>query len=309
MLPADVENANELVVQQLRSFCLVYEHRSYAAAAQKTGRSAPTLWEQVRSVEKRYGVVLFRRKGRRIEPTASAEVLYISLLPLLAGIDSTFEQIREFNTLGADTVTIVTGVRMMCEELGDPLAKFHKAMPKVRLRIVHGDDDTAVRMISEGTADLALTLERGAEQRDTPVSSERAYAIDYLAIFPMGHPLKKRKSLELAELIKYPIIVGHRGTSGRVLFEQALHRLDLLGKLQIAAETDNSAFTISCVRAGLGVGIVAGQAIESPLTYQLEKRSLSHSLGQAYVVFRRKKGRQATKVIRALMDLIRECGG
>lgn len=174
---------------------------------------------------------------------------------------------------------------------------------------LHGDDDTAVRMISEGTADLALTLERGVEQRDTPVSCEQAYANGYLAIFPTGHPLKKRKLLELNELIKFSIVVGHRGTSGRGLFEQALHRLDLLGNLQFAAETDNSTFTISCVHAGLGVGIVARQAIEGPFTYQLEKRSLSHSLGQAYVVFRRKKGRQATKVIRVLMDLIRESSG
>ncbi|WDI41752.1 LysR family transcriptional regulator [Bremerella sp. P1] len=306
MIPSDVDKANELVVQQLRSFCLVYENHSYAAAARKTGRSVPTLWEQVRSVEKRYEVILFRRKGRKIEPTASAEVLYTSLRPLLAGIDSTFERIREFNTLGADTVTLVTGVRMMCEELGAPLAKFHEELPQVRLRLVHGDDDTAVRMISEGTADLALTLERGPEQKDSLVTSERAYTIDYLAVFPEDHPLNRKKRLGLNDLIRYPIIIGHRATSGRALFEQTLHREGLTSKLNIAAETDNSAFTISCVRAGMGVGIVAGQAVESPLTSRLAKRSLSHCLGQAYIAFRRKKGRQPTKVVRTIMDLIRE---
>jgi len=306
MLPSDVERANELVIQQLRTFCLVYENRSYAAAARKSGRSVPTMWEQVRSVEKRYDAILFRRKGRRIEATASAEVLYTSLCPLLAGIDSTFERLREFNTLGADAVTLVTGVRMMCEELGEPLAKFHQELPHVRLRLVHGDDNTAVSMISDGTADLALTLERGREPSDSIVATERAYAIDYMAVFPEDHPLNRKKKLGLEELIRYPIIIGHRATSGRVLFEQAVHRVGLTGQLNIAAETDNSAFTISCVRAGLGVGIVAGQAAESPLTSGLAKRSLSPYLGQAHIAFRRKKGRQPTKVIRLLMDLISE---
>lgn len=306
MIPSDSHKANELVVQQLRSFCLVFEQRSYSAAAREIERSVPTLWEQVRAVERRYGVVLFQRHGRRIEPTQAAELLYASLGPLLAGLDSTFEQMRELQSMGPATVTLIAGVRMLCEELGEPLRRFHEQYPQVSLHLLHGDDETAVRMVADGTADLALTLERGPDPSVCPVSSERAYAIDYLAIFLPEHPLKRIRSLRLRHLVQHPLVMGHHGTSVRALFEQALHREDLLSDLKITAETDNSAFTIACVRAGLGVGIAAGRTPASSLTYNLETRSLSHLLGRAHIAFRRKKGRQPTKVVHALMNFISE---
>ncbi|MEJ7639978.1 MAG: LysR family transcriptional regulator [Singulisphaera sp.] len=91
MSSGDSLKANELAVQQLRSFCIVFERQSYAAASKEIGLSVPTIWEQVQSLERKYATVLFDREGR-IVPTASAELLYESLRPLLAGLDSTFER-------------------------------------------------------------------------------------------------------------------------------------------------------------------------------------------------------------------------
>jgi DNA-binding transcriptional LysR family regulator len=199
---SDFDRANELVVQQLRSFCLVFEHQSYSAAAREIGRSVPTLWEQVQAVEKRYGVLFFYRDGRRIVPTQAAEMLYNSLAPLLAGLDSTFEQVRELQKNGSSTVTLIGGVRMLCEELVEPLRRFHEQFPRIVLRLLHGDDNTAVKMVADGSADLALTLERGPEPVDVPVTCERAYTIDYLAIFLSEHPLKKSRNLQLRQLRK-----------------------------------------------------------------------------------------------------------
>ena len=92
-----VENgpSDALGVQQLRAFCRVFERQSYAAAARELGLSVPTVWEQVRAVERRYGLELLERRGRRIVGGPAAETLYRALRPLLAGLDSTFELMRE----------------------------------------------------------------------------------------------------------------------------------------------------------------------------------------------------------------------
>jgi DNA-binding transcriptional LysR family regulator len=111
--------------------------------------------------------------------------------------------------------------------------------------------------------------------------------------------------LRLADLIAHPLIVGHSETYGRHLLDQALHRDGLDGRLLVAAETDNSAFTCALVRAGGGIGVIAGRA-DGMLTHGLAVRSLQRSLGQIWIVFARQAGRQPTAAVRTLMELIRE---
>jgi DNA-binding transcriptional LysR family regulator len=305
MIDADVQKADELTVQQLRSFCTVFERQSYSAAARQIGMSVPTIWEQVRSLERRYAQTLFERQGRKIYPTPTAQSLYQLLRTLLAGIDSTFELVREQAGAHPPQLTLVTGVRMMLEELGKPLAKFHTLHPGVRLRLMHGNDLTAEQLILEGDADLVLTLEPGPGRLSQAISQERAYQIECLAVFPKGHPLANKRSLRVADLVSHPLVVGQPETHIRHLLDQALHREGLRERLQLAAETDNSAATIACVRAGMGLGIVAGR-MEGLLSRDLVTRSLRRQLGHAWIVFLWKRGRQLATTVQTLMNLIRE---
>src|SRR5262245_15391823 len=128
---AVTKSADQLAVQQLRSFCVVFEKQSYAAAAEELKLAVPTIWEQVRTLEKRYDKQLFVRRGRRIEPTPAAGVLYQSLRTLLSGLDSTFDLLNEEGGHNPRTVTLVTGARMMLEDLGRPLKIFRDQFPRV----------------------------------------------------------------------------------------------------------------------------------------------------------------------------------
>jgi DNA-binding transcriptional LysR family regulator len=300
--------ANDLTVQQLRWFCQVYEVRSFAGVARTFGYSSPTIWEQVKRLEHNYGEVLFERVGRIIRPTPAAKILYDSLTPLLATLDSTFEQVRELRGPSRTTLTIVAGMRMMLEELGPCLCKFREEHEDINLRLLHGDGKTAHKMVSDDAADLGLTLEPGPELSMGTVVCQRAYELSYLAVLPSKHPLARKSKVHLKDIVRYPLIVGHRATHSRVALDQALHRKDLLDQEQIAIETDNSAFTVACVRAGAGIGIIAGQP-SGPLTYGLQTKSLASELGQAYVVFLTKKGRHFTENMRSLMKTICELAG
>jgi DNA-binding transcriptional LysR family regulator len=202
-------------------------------------------------------------------------------------------------------VTLVTGARMMLEDLGRPLKIFRDQFPKVCLRLLHDHDKAAEELILSGEADLALTLESGPGLIGRAVYSERAYRIDYLAVFPKRHPLARKKSLSLADLAAQPLIVGHAKTYGRQLLEQALHHDELLEKIQIVAETDTSAFTIACVRAGMGIGVVAGRP-SGILSRDLVTRSLAAHLGQAWIAFLWKRGKHLTPTVQTLVRLIRQ---
>lgn len=304
MMPTARWRADALAIRQLRAFCLVYRRQSYASAARDLGLSVPTVWEQVRMVEQQYGEPLLERQGRRIRPTPMADLLHGVLQPLLSGFDSTFDLVQEQAGEAPRTLTLVTGVRMMLEDLGPALRSFQTLHPQVVLQIAHGDDREAERRVAEESADLGLLLEPRAGKVGASLTVEPAYEIEYLVVMAPRDPLGRRRNLRLVDLASRPLIVGHSGTHGRQMLEEALHREGLGGRMNVAVETDNSAFIMACVRAGMGVGIVAGQE-HGFLARGLQVRSLRRTLGRARIVFLRKKGRQPTRVVRDLLGCIR----
>src|SRR5712664_2701845 len=70
--------------RQLAAFCAVVERRSFSQAAEQLGVTQPAVSLQIRSLEKRIGLQLVDRSGRRVEPTETGRRLYRSAQRLLA---------------------------------------------------------------------------------------------------------------------------------------------------------------------------------------------------------------------------------
>lgn len=292
--------ATDLSVQQLHTFRHVYELSGYAAAARVCDLSVPTVWQQIHGLEKVYGVRLFEKVGRQIRPTEAARRLYHCVDEMLVNLDSTFELIRG-DTDASDPITLVTGVRMMMEDLSSPLGDFRRRFPN-RLTIRHGNNRQAEQLIISGDADVALTLEASPGQESPLIHYEAAYYVDFLAVAPKRHPFLLAKTSSLREISKHALIVTTPGTHGRDALEQAFHREKLC--VNIAVETDNSGFTIACVQAGMGLGILAGRP-DGRLCQDLSIRSLRKQLGRRQIVFMWRKGRKLTAPLTGLVNEIR----
>src|SRR5688572_6367110 len=70
--------------RQLAAFCAVVERKSFSQAAERLGVTQPAVSLQVRSLEKRLGLQLLDRSGRRVEPTEAGLRLYRGAQRLLA---------------------------------------------------------------------------------------------------------------------------------------------------------------------------------------------------------------------------------
>ena len=291
----------DLQVQQLYTFRHVYELGGYAAAAAQSDFSVPTVWQHIRAVEKAYHVKLFEKAGRRVQPTAAAHRLYDAVDEILVSLESTFE-LLEGNSSDRETIRIVSGNRMMLEDLADPLRTFQKKYPN-RLMIRHGNNKRAEELLVADEADMALSLEAGPEKASSKIHYEPAYFVDFLAVSPKRHPYAETASGSLRELVKHPLIVTAPGTHGRDALDQALHRERLTAN--IVVDTDNSGFTIACVQAGMGLGILAGR-LEGQLCRKLATRSLRKQLGRRQIVFMWRKGRRLTEPMIQLFEMVRE---
>lgn len=293
-------NACDLSVQQLYTFCHVYEEGGYAAAARRTGQSVPTVWQHIQALEKLYEVRLFAKIGRQVQATTAATELYESVSELLVGLESSFELIRHQQDKQQGTITVVAGVRMMLEDLPGPLRQFRKQFSE-RLVIRHGNNQQAEGMILSGEADLGLALAPDYKDSVKQLEYREAYQVEFLAISPRRHPFAKSTRASLEELAKHDLVVTVPGTHGREALDRAFHQKGL--SPTIAAETDSSGFTIACVQAGVGVGVLAGRQ-DGALCKNLTVRSLQSELGNRQIVFMWRKGRKLTASLLGLIESI-----
>ncbi len=243
---------------------------------------------------------MFTKVGRQVQPTAAAAELFQSVSTLLAGLESSFDLVSQLQT-GVNVLTVVAGMRMMYEDLVEPLRSFQDSYSG-RLVLQHGTNRQAEEAVLSGEADIGLALQPDYKDESPQVIYEPAYRVDFLAIAHRQHPFARAKSDSLEEIVKHDLVVTAPGSHGREALERALHKNSL--KANIVVETDNSGFTIACVQAQMGLGVLAGRE-SGLLCRNLHVRSLRKELGGRQIVFMVRKGRQLPSRLKMLMDCIR----
>lgn len=291
-------------VQQLHSFRCVFEEDGYASAARVLDVSVPTVWQHIQALERSYGVPLFKKTGRRVKATDAARRLYSVVDEVLESLDSTFDLVTG-NVDDSRPITIVAGMRMMMEDLAEPLKSFRRKFNN-RLLIRHGNNTRAEELLVAGEADLALSLEAGLGKQSSAIEYHPAYFVDFLAVGKKSHPFFAAKSRTLRELVKHDLVVTAPGTHGRDALNQALFKERLTA--DIAVETDNSGFTIACVNAGMGLGILAGRA-DGVLTRSLATHSMRKQLGRRQIVIMWRKGRRLHRPLSQFVEEIQSANG
>lgn len=296
----------DLSLTQLRTFSEVCRLGGYAAAARTLLLSGPAVWEQVQGLERHYGVRLLERHGTGVRPTAHGRRLLELVYPHLAGLDSTREVLRQEDGAVPRSLSLVSNLRVLVEEVSRAVKGFHDLYPGVGLQLRFTGIDEIEPRVLRNEADVTLTLEPGPDRRPSPaVVYEPAGEVGFLLVAPRRHPLLTRRALQLSQIVRYPLILGEPGGYSRNRMQEALHRHDLGGRATVVLETSSDEYTLSCVRAGLGVGVTVGTG-HGHLYQGLGVRSLRRWLGTARVGFLWNRGTHIPLVQRVLADAIRD---
>src|SRR5205823_13834362 len=135
--------------RQLAAFCVVVERRSFSQAAEQLGVTQPAVSLQIRSLEKRLGVQLLDRSGRRVEPTEAGRRLYRGAQRLLAQEEQLLAE------LGDDAEGEVTGRLEIGASTGPGgtvlprlLAEFQQRNPDVRVALSVSDTQHVIEQVA-----------------------------------------------------------------------------------------------------------------------------------------------------------------
>jgi DNA-binding transcriptional LysR family regulator len=296
----------EIQLPQLRSFCLAATELNFTTAARSLGLTAPTVWQQVRALERRLQTTLLRRQGRNVELTPEGRVLLDLVHPHVSGLDSLealfFAQKAQLGRpLTAASIPYLTSSYLL-----EPIRAYRAGRPDVPLKMhvcIWFKD--VLRMVERGQADLGVVFYDRDEPRSMNLTYDRLFDLRFVLLMPAGHPLTARKRVHPRELVSHPLIVPPEGSFAHKTLGQLLQRYDLAEKVSIVMETPLLDIIKKYVAGGIGVAPVhigAHEANEAGLV----ARPLGQVRESVSVGLVRRKGAHLSDAVRTFAEMLQQ---
>ncbi|MGQ9368511.1 LysR family transcriptional regulator [Azospirillum sp. A39] len=171
----------DLNLDHLRAFAWVVEAGSFSAAADRLNLTQPAVSLQVRQLERRLGVRLVERIGRRAQPTAAGADLLHHVRRIDEAVAGAVAAMDAHRSGVAGRVRLATGATACTYLLPPILGALRRAMPTLDVVVSTGNTPDVLRSVEENSADAALvTLPApGRMFQVTPV-----YQDELVAVFP-----------------------------------------------------------------------------------------------------------------------------
>ena len=291
--------------RQLVAFCTVVERRSFSQAAERLGVTQPAVSLQVQALEKRLGIQLLDRSGRRVEPTEAGMRLYRGAQRLLALEEQIVAEVAEEATdalVGSFEIGASTGPGGIV--LAHLLCEFQALHPELHVVLWVFDTQTIVERVAARELELGIV---GAARRHRGVVFEPFFRDEVVLACPPGHRFAG-KTIALDDLRGAGLIVMQEGAGVRQLIEDELQRVGRrLRDLDVRLELGLQESVTTAVRAGFGVTFISRSSIESDLAAGTLAEAKVEGLELKREIFLvRAGGRAETRSARAFVGFAHE---
>ncbi len=249
--------------RQLAAFCAVVERRSFSQAAEQLGVTQPAVSLQIRSLEKRLGVQLLDRSGRRVEPTEAGQRLYRSAQRLLSLEEQLLAELGdEADGELAGRLEIGASTGPGGTVLPVVLCEFQRRHPGVHVALSVSDTQRVVEQVARRELELGVV---GAQRRHRGVVFEPFFRDEVVLAVPRGHRFANR-SVSLAEVQGEPLVLMQEGAGVRQVIDDELRAAGVrLRDLDVPLELGLQESARSAVVGGFGVTFISRSAIEADL--------------------------------------------
>lgn len=234
---------------QLRSFHAVAVNGSFSRAAQALNLTQPTLSAQVRELEQRFGVTLFKRRRQGVELTELGNAVFerTQRLSVTEGeIEQLLTAARGLSggelSLGADAPYHIMPM----------LSAFSRRYPAVKLSLSFGNSEQLLKSLHERKFEIVLlpNVVSSGQINAIPLKPDRL-----VAFVTRGHSWDNRRSIQLKELEQQTVVLREPGSTTRAIFEKAV--VDRGVRIKNILEIGSREGVREAVAHGLGVGIVS----------------------------------------------------
>ena len=243
------------ILDDLATFAVVAEERSFTRAAGRLGVSQSALSQSIRALETRIGVQLLARTTRSVSPTGAGTALLEELTPALERIQGTLAHVRHQRERPAGRIRLAVARSAALIVLLPKLAQFNRKYPDIVLEVT----------ISNSPIDLvAGEFDAGIQigefiQRD--MIAVRVTQDLRLAVVGSPEYLKTHGTPRTPYDLKDHACIGFRFSSGMYRWEFEKGRRQVTVNPQGPVSFDDSELVIDAALSGIGLGVALEEAV------------------------------------------------
>jgi DNA-binding transcriptional LysR family regulator len=226
---------------------------SVGAAARLRHRTSSAVSQQLRRLERHFGVKLVERAGRGVRLTAAAEAALPAIVRLAADADSVFGQLAALAGRPVTTLRVAVSDYLGKALVAPVLRGLLERRAPLRFEVITAHSRDAARLVARGGADLALVsgsdLARG-------VAEERLFSQPFVWVGPR----RGRGGPDLVERLRHePVVRLAAESQGRRLLDDYLEGEGLHPPSTI--DVPSVSLMLAYVSGGLGIGLAPALAL------------------------------------------------
>jgi DNA-binding transcriptional LysR family regulator len=244
-------------VRHARTFVTVAELGTVSKAALRLRIAQPALSRQIIDLEHELGLRLFDRVGRRLLLTGEGEQLLTSCRVLLNCASAVTEQAQLLSHGDRGVLKIAGSPQHIESVLSRFLDHYAERYPNVQVRISEGTGSEILTLLERGEIHLGQNLLHAVKLDERHFGSLPLGSVELLAVCHPSTPLGRRRSIDIARLADFPLLLMDGGFGFRRAFDAASRMAGL--KPTIRFESRNPHTLLALAEAGQGVAIVPSQ--------------------------------------------------
>jgi LysR family cys regulon transcriptional activator len=266
-------------IRQLRALGEVLKHGMHISAAAKVLHTSQSgVSKQIMELEDELGVTIFLRKRNRVIGLTAAG---LAVAPLAERVVRDAERLQavaaDYSGKSTGSFVLATTHLHARHTLPAAVRAFTTQHPEVALQLLAGTPTECCRLVTEGAADLAISLPPDSVEGLVAVP---AYRLNRHLVTPAGHPLLSVEKLELSDIAKYPLITYDDAFRSRRVVRQVFEETGL--QPTVALQAIDPEICKTYVAMGLGVSILPEVAL-SNTDAALDSRDVGHLFEPGYV--------------------------
>jgi DNA-binding transcriptional LysR family regulator len=239
-------------------FLTLAELEHVTAAAQQLHIAQPTLTRMLARLERRLGVALFDRRGRRLSLSTYGRIFYEHARRAQLQLDSARREIEDLKNPAAGQIRL--GFLGSFGSIVVPrlIAGFTEVSPRVTFTIEEGAAESISDRVLAGFIDVGVVSPRPRK----PTLAWRSLFRQRLGVaIPPGHRLSGAPAVSMTDLADESFVAMHPGFGMRRLLDELCAAAQF--QPRIVLESANLTTNAGLVAAGLGISLTPIDGSES----------------------------------------------
>jgi LysR family transcriptional regulator, low CO2-responsive transcriptional regulator len=199
---------------------------------------------------------LLDRSGGRVSITAAGKLFQKYAEETLEARKAVLTAIAETERVPRGEIVVGANEGTCLHILPEVFAEFKKQYPDVAVNVTRADYAKILESVIDNSVDFGFMSMPVSDPRLTVVLIHRD---ELIVIAPPQHPLAKMKSVQIAAVAQFPLLMPKAGHT-RDALEELFHQHKL--KPQYAMELDSSELLKRFVAADVGVGFIARSNVQ-----------------------------------------------